>query len=364
MVTLSLCMIVRDEEAVLARCLQSVRAAVDEMILVDTGSLDGTREIAGGFTEKIYDFTWIDDFSAARNYAVSKASGDYWMWLDADDVLSREAAEKLIRLKKQLDPKTDVIMMPYGMEFDSRNRPLFLYYRERILRNSPRYRFQGRVHECVPPAGEIRKEDILVEHRPLSRKRSDRNLKIYEKMKKEKAVFTSRDLYYYGRELTEHGAYEKGEKILRQFLERGAGWEEDCLEACRQRAFCLEQLGQEEKALEALLRGLAYGVPGGEICCALGQHFLNRRRYKEAIWWFRQALSSKKREDSGGFILEDCYGYLPAVSLCVCYDRIGDLKTAERYNELAGTYKPEDPSYLYNKAYFLQREKQIKRDSI
>ena len=77
MVTLSLCMIVRDEEAVLARCLQSVRAAVDEMILVDTGSLDGTREIAGGFTEKIYDFTWIDDFSAARNYAVSKASGDY-----------------------------------------------------------------------------------------------------------------------------------------------------------------------------------------------------------------------------------------------------------------------------------------------
>ena len=53
MVTLSLCMIVRDEEAVLARCLQSVRAAVDEMILVDTGSLDGTREIAGGFTEKI-----------------------------------------------------------------------------------------------------------------------------------------------------------------------------------------------------------------------------------------------------------------------------------------------------------------------
>ena len=151
---------------------------------------------------------------------------------------------------------------------------------------------------------------------------------------------------------------------MRQFLERGAGWEEDCLEACRQRAFCLEQLGQEEKALEALLRGLAYGVPGGEICCALGQHFLNRRRYKEAIWWFRQALSSKKREDSGGFIREDCYGYLPAVSLCVCYDRIGDLKTAERYNELAGTYKPEDPSYLYNKAYFLQREKQIKRDSI
>ena len=335
MVTLSLCMIVRDEEAVLARCLQSVRAAVDEMILVDTGSLDGTREIAGGFTEKIYDFTWIDDFSAARNYAVSKASGDYWMWLDADDVLSREAAEKLIRLKKQLDPKTDVIMMPYGMEFDSRNRPLFLYYRERILRNSPRYRFQGRVHECVPPGRRDIRKDFQVEHRPLSRKRSDRNLKIYEKMKKEKAVFTSRDLYYYGRELTEHGAYEKGEKILRQFLERGAGWEEDCLEACRQRAFCLEQLGQEEKALEALLRGLAYGVPGGEICCALGPAF--------------SEPAADTRKPSGGFgrlfpqkkgkILEDLSGKTATVisrlsAYASATDRIGDLKTAERYNEL------------------------------
>ena len=112
MVTLSLCMIVRDEEAVLARCLQSVRAAVDEMILVDTGSLDGTREIAGGFTEKIYDFTWIDDFSAARNYAVSKASGDYWMWLDADDVIPPDQLEALKKLKKN-DPDADIKLRDY-----------------------------------------------------------------------------------------------------------------------------------------------------------------------------------------------------------------------------------------------------------
>ena len=157
---------------------------------------------------------------------------------------------------------------------------------------------------------------------------------------------------------------KRAKKFCGSFWSEAPGGRKTANRYTYRRAFCLEQLGQEEKALEALLRGLAYGVPGGEICCALGQHFLNRRRYKEAIWWFRQALSSKKGEDSGGFIREDCYGYLPAVSLCVCYDRIGDLKTAEQYNELAGTYKPEDPSYLYNKAYFLQREKQIKRDSI
>lgn len=73
--TISLCMIVRNEEKVLARCLESVRGCVDEIIIVDTGSSDGTKEIAARFTDKIYDFEWIDDFSAARNYSFEQATG-------------------------------------------------------------------------------------------------------------------------------------------------------------------------------------------------------------------------------------------------------------------------------------------------
>ena len=86
MCTISLCMIIRDEEEVLGRCLESVADLVDEIILVDTGSQDRTREIARHFTEKVYEFPWIDDFAAARNFSFSKASCDYCMWLDADDV--------------------------------------------------------------------------------------------------------------------------------------------------------------------------------------------------------------------------------------------------------------------------------------
>ena len=79
MITISLCMIVKNEEAVLARCLESVKDVVDEIIIVDTGSTDKTKQIAYRYTQNVYDFEWIDDFSAARNYSFSKATKDYQM---------------------------------------------------------------------------------------------------------------------------------------------------------------------------------------------------------------------------------------------------------------------------------------------
>ena len=89
MVTISLCMIVKNEEKVLARCLDSVKDLVDEIIIVDTGSGDKTKAIAASYTDKIYDFTWVHDFSAARNFAFSKASCEYIYSADADEVTGK-----------------------------------------------------------------------------------------------------------------------------------------------------------------------------------------------------------------------------------------------------------------------------------
>ena len=143
MISISLCMIVKDEEKVLARCLDSVKDAVDEIIIVDTGSRDGTKEVAGGYTGYIYDFPWQDDFSAARNEAFSKASMEYCMWLDADDVLPGGSAEKLLQLKEELPTDTDMVMMPYYTAFDQRGEPVFVFYRERLLRRKAGFRWQG-----------------------------------------------------------------------------------------------------------------------------------------------------------------------------------------------------------------------------
>ena len=99
---LSLCMIVKDEESVLARLLDSVKTGVDEIVVVDTGSTDATKEIAARYTDRIFDFEWTDDFAAARNFSFSKATGEYAMWLDADDYIDAENLERLMKLREKL----------------------------------------------------------------------------------------------------------------------------------------------------------------------------------------------------------------------------------------------------------------------
>lgn len=182
MISISLCMIVKNEEDVLGRCLESVKDAVDEIIIVDTGSEDKTKDVAGRYTDQVYDFIWRDDFSAARNFALSKGHKNYLMWLDADDVISEENRQKLKELKVVLTPDVDVVMMPYAVAFDESGRSTFSYYRERLVKNHSGFCFLGRVHEVIPPRGKIHYADILIEHRKEKEGDGSRNLRIYEEM--------------------------------------------------------------------------------------------------------------------------------------------------------------------------------------
>ncbi len=142
MTTVSLCMIVRNEEKVLARCLDSVRGIADEICITDTGSTDKTREIARKYGT-VQVFPWCNDFSAARNFSFAQARMDYTLWLDADDVLLPSDRQKLLALKAELDGTADVVMLPYHTGFDEQGRPTFFCYRERLLKTSAH--FDGRV---------------------------------------------------------------------------------------------------------------------------------------------------------------------------------------------------------------------------
>ena len=155
MPSISLCMIVKNEEMHIARCLDSVSELVEEIIIVDTGSADRTMEIASDYTSKIYSYPWKDDFSDARNYSFSKASMDYCMWMDADDVLEEIEKDKFLQLKQTLSSDVDVVMMKYNTSFDEAGKPSFSYFRERWIRNCSKYRWIGVVHEVIPPSGNI-----------------------------------------------------------------------------------------------------------------------------------------------------------------------------------------------------------------
>lgn len=359
MISISLCMIVRDEAAVLARCLDSVREAVDEIIIVDTGSVDSTRQIAREYTEKIYEFPWQDDFSMARNFSLEKGTKDFLLWLDADDVLPEKSMESLKVLKHSLTTDTNLVMFPYQVAFDESGKCTFSYWRERLIRRSSGLRFQGRVHEAVVPEGKILYSDIPVKHYKVKEGESDRNLRIYEEMEREKALLEPREQYYYGRELLQHGQLEKACHILEQFLARPDGWIENKIDGARQLAEAKRQMGDETGELQALLQTLEYDVPRGETCCCLGSYFFEKNKYEQAYYWYKQAMQAKRADSQGAFIQEECYGYFPAIMLCVCCDRMGRKEEAETWNELAGRYKPYSEAYRKNRLYFQKQRNEV-----
>ena len=347
MATISLCMIVRDEARVLGRCLESVQDAVDEIIIADTGSVDNTREIALQFTEHVYDFPWCDDFAAARNFAFSKASMDYQMWLDADDVMLFPDCEALRALKETLT--ADVVMMPYHVAFDAQGSPTFSYYRERLLRRACGFRWEGAVHEAITPAGNILYADPAVRHQKEYVNDPDRNLRIFEKQLSNGKTLSPREQYYYARELFYHERFAEAAGELTAFLE-GEGWTEDKISACLQLSRCHAASGDMESAKTALFRSFLYGEPRSEICCEIGRLLMEEERWQEAVFWYRAALDAPFSDS--GFTEGDTHDYIPDLQLCVCFDRLGNLRTAKAYNDRAGRIKPHDAAYLANRAYF------------
>ena len=243
-------MIAKNEEAVLARCLESVQGVFDHIVIVDTGSTDKTRNVAQKYADITADYRWQNDFAAARNYSFSLSTADYIMWLDADDVLLPTDKDALLSLKARLDGSVDAYMLLYRMG------------------------------------------------------------------------------------------------------EESDGWAENKICACRDLAECYKTSGNRKKRLAALLQSFEYAPPRPEICCALGEYFFEEKDYRQAIFWYKLALNEKADAATGGFVLPDHSGFLPCIWLCVCYDRLGEHEKAAAFNEAAGKFKPQDKSYLQNKAYF------------
>lgn len=359
MASISLCMIVRNEEKVLGRCLSCVRGFADEIIIVDTGSTDRTKEIAFSFTDKVYDFKWKDDFAAARNFAFSRGTGDYLFWLDADDVIRQEEWRKLMDLKRRLDmERPDVVMMKYAVGYDGDGAPSFFFYRERLLRRCGKAVWKGRIHEAVEPFGKVVREDIMIEHRKVGTGDPDRNLRIFEQMLRENGKLSPRDQYYYGKELYYHRRYRDAASVFSEYLELPDGWREDRVDAGRHGAYCMYRIGDRDRALKFLLSGLSEGIPKPELCCDLGWWFFSAKRYRDAIFWYGQAVQAGKLTGEDGFVMPECRGYVPYLQMCVCYDRLGEWKTAERYNELAERCRPGTETCQLNRKYFEKRKEQ------
>ncbi len=347
MIKLSVCMIVKDEEKVLERALGCVKKFADEIVIVDTGSKDRTKQVAFKYTSKVYDFVWCDDFSKARNYSFSLASGDYLMWLDADDFIADSEIEKIKQLKKELSysGSADCVMLKYVL---SKGPHPFYYYRERILRRVVGFVWSEPVHEVITPHGKIEYRDIEILHKKESLSPRERNLKIYRKLLREGTPLSSRARYYYARELQQNGYISSAIKEYRRALRLNL-WNESKIDACVQLADCYLLRGENAKAERVLLKSFSFGGPRAQNCCSLGQIYLNKKDYARAVEWF--LVATRLFQNKLGWNQPDYYTFIPYVGLSAGYYYMGDIKSARIYHELAKAMYPEAPAVLFNEQF-------------
>ncbi len=350
MFTLSVCLIVKDEEEVLERCLNCVSQFADEIVVIDTGSKDKTVEIAKRFTNCVHSFQWENDFSKARNFSFSKATKDYVMWLDADDIITHDNIEKIKKLKQTSEPK-DVYMLKYEIAFDEANNPTFTYFRERILRRSMNFKWEGFVHEVITPRGKIDHVDIAIQHRKIKSSNPKRNLKIYNQKIKEGHKLNPREQFYYARELFYNNYNRKCIKTLKRYLKNKEAFIVNKIDAHKIIAQCFMRLGDNENAKKHLIESFKLAPPSAEFCCMLGNLEIEKN-LKGAMFWFKAALCCEKETESGAFVEDSYYDLIPNIQLCYINYKLGNIFESYNYHKKAMEINPKNQAVINNEKYF------------
>lgn len=359
MITISLCMIVKDEEMNINNCLNSVCDLVDEIIIVDTGSTDKTKEVVRKYTDKIYDFQWINDFSAARNYSFSLATKEYILWLDADDVFLEIDRNKLKELKSKLDENTDYVNMIYDIAFNQEGTCILSTIRERLIKNFKGFYWDCFMHERLNLWGNQEFVDIHITHRK-NHHESKRNLENFQKKLKDKYFLNPREIYFYGAELYLGRYYDEAIRVLEDFLRQDYENNFDRTNGLRMLSECYENKNNYEKALDCCFRTFLYETPKEDTLYKIGYYFQCNKKISEAIFWYNMVLDRHTSISNTNSQQTNWINYLPHQQLVMCYYQLGDIESAYSHNELAAKYLPKDSSILYNREFFREQLKNRK----
>jgi glycosyltransferase involved in cell wall biosynthesis len=298
--TTALAMIVRNEQANLPACLESVRGLFDELVIVDTGSTDDTIRIARSFGARIYRFEWCDDFAAARNFGLDRVRSDYVFRMDADDVLPAGHRKRLGRLLDSLAPGRPECFACRVYAYDHQGT-LTSNDEHRLWPNDPEIRFVGRVHERISPELTLPTlpSGVRIDHSGYAdeatvRAKLRRNLAILER---EEAGPNPAALVYYdlGRTRSSLGELDQAVLDFEKFFQRGASVGTLSGRVARRRVVEIHRHnGDLAKATAALQAGLKLFPDDpvllgytADILQAVGQPELAREGFAHALRSYR-----------------------------------------------------------------------------
>jgi GT2 family glycosyltransferase/Tfp pilus assembly protein PilF len=342
---ISLCMIVKNEERVLADALSTAKPFFSEMIVVDTGSTDRTIEIAKEAGAQVYEFPWTESFAEARNVSLKNAAGRWIFWMDADDTLPWHSGEALV--ETALHAPRDVAAFVVPVQFiddgtmDGGKISGTRVDHVKLFRNMKGLQFEGRIHEQILPS--LRAHgghkvarceavvlhsgyDTSVEGQARKRKR-DMGLLCLELRERRYHPFV---LFNIGMTYHYTGDHRRGERWLKKCIEFSPETDSHVRKAYSLQAVSQRELGRAEDCVATLERGLQMVGADPDISFQLGLTLANLGRIDEAKRHYEAALKS---DVAGHFSSVDTgiMGYKTYHNLGALYLAEGDYAGAKTW---------------------------------
>lgn len=342
MISISLCMIVKNEEKLLKRCLDSYRPVCDEIVIVDTGSTDRTKEIAAGYTDLIYDYPWNNDFAAARNFAFSKANCDYIFSADADEVLDEENCRQFLNLKQVLLPEIDIVQMIY-VNSKSHNTVYNFEeeYRPKLFKRLRTFEWISPIHETVRLEPVVFDSDIKILHLP-EQSHTKRDFGVFTDAVRRGVRLENYVVIMFCKELFISGTDEDFLSV-REIFENVLA-KEDRPEDCRKNIACVlariyRLTNAYNEFFKICLKDMAQN-PCAEICMELGHYFYGLKDYEEAVLWYLNAAS-----ETPSIIDIHSSGDAPLACLSKCYSTLAAQAKQDKNAELSAAFLAQAEDY-------------------
>lgn len=338
----SICMIVKNEKDTLGACLEQLLPLGYEIVIADTGSTDGTKEIAMKYTHKVYDYCWNQDFAAARNFIISKADNDYILMIDSDEIIitcDKAGMEKLI-----LNYPDGIGRLLIISEYSRGEEKYLTKSRISRLFSKKLYHYKGRIHEQVVPiegvtAGTAYDVPIHIHHGGYEgdletrQKKTERNINLLQNELSDKGE-DPYILYQLGKSYYMQEEYQKAcewfGKALYFDLDTRLEYVQDMVESY---GYALLNSQQYEMAMQLL--GVYDEFAGNaDFVYLMGLIYMNNAKFMEAIGEFMKATRMNE------YKIDGVNSYRAYYNIGVIYECLGQRSKARAYYEKCGDYEP------------------------